>query len=106
MLDYATLNLDTYKVVKLLQERGYSEEAAEGFIAAIQEITLSGVATKQDIRNVQKEIAELRSTTKEDIDGLQLNIKDLETRLTARIYGGQIASVVAVIGALKLFGLL
>ena len=29
----------------------------------------------------------------------------LEARMTARVYGSQIASVVAVIGALKFFGL-
>ena len=60
-MELATLHLDTYKVVKLLQERGYTEAQAEGFIKAIQEITLSGVATKQDIQDVRSEIASLRT---------------------------------------------
>ncbi|MCB0633833.1 MAG: hypothetical protein KDD15_29080 [Lewinella sp.] len=38
-------------------------------------------------------------------DFLRAEIQTLESRLTARIYGGQIASVVAVVGALKFFGL-
>lgn len=62
-MELATLNLDTYKIVKLLQTKGYSEEQAEGFISAIQDITLSGVATKQDINDVKTEISELRHET-------------------------------------------
>ena len=56
-MELATLHLDTYKIVKLLQEKGYTEAQAEGFMQAIQEITLSGVATKQDIADVREEMA-------------------------------------------------
>ncbi len=56
------MNLDTYKIVKLLQGKGYSEKA-EGFIEAIQEITLSGVATKQDIADLRQAIADLKNDT-------------------------------------------
>ena len=59
----ATLHLDTYKVVKLLQDKGYTKKEAEGFIEAIQEITLSGVATKQDVQDLQKDIQYLRNET-------------------------------------------
>lgn len=59
-MELATLHLDTYKVVKLLKEKGYTEQEAEGFIQAIQEITLSGVATKQDVQDIRQEIQNLR----------------------------------------------
>ena len=62
MLDsYARLNLDTHKVVKLLQERGYSQESAEGFIEAVQEIALTGVATKQDVVDLDKRVSALEA---------------------------------------------
>lgn len=54
-MEYAQLHMDTYKIVQLLQTKGYSKDAAEGFIAAIQEITLSGVATKQDILELKND---------------------------------------------------
>ena len=60
-MELVTLHMDTYKVVKLLREKGYTKEEAEGFIEAIQEITLSGVATKQDIVDVKNEIQDLRN---------------------------------------------
>lgn len=55
-MQLATLNLDTYKVVKLLQEKGYTKDQAEGFIDAVQDITLSGVATKQDLQDLRNEV--------------------------------------------------
>ena len=39
-------------------------------------------------------------------DFLRSEINRLEARMTAKIYGGQIAAVVGVIGALKLFGVI
>ncbi len=71
-MDFATLHFDTYKVVQLLQSKGYTKDEAEGFIQAIQEVTLSGVATKQDILNVKTDIEEL---DKKIIKGLSDNIK-------------------------------
>ena len=62
-MELATLHMDTYKVVKLLQEKGYTKKEAEGFIEAIQEITLSGVATKKDLAFVREEIQQLRDDT-------------------------------------------
>ena len=70
-MEFATIHLDTYKVVTLLQEKGYSKEEAEGFIQAIQEITLSGVATRQDIVDVQNEIQNTKAELITDIQTLQ-----------------------------------
>lgn len=61
-MELATLHLDTYKVVQLLQSKGYTKKEAEGFIEAIQEITLSGVATKQDISDLKQDISDLKQT--------------------------------------------
>ena len=56
IMELATLHLDTYKVVKHLQGKGFTKKQAEGFIEAIQEITLSGVATKQDVQDAKNEM--------------------------------------------------
>lgn len=78
-MSFATLHLDTYKVVKLLQSKGYTKEEAEGFIEAIQEVTLSGVATKQDIADLKEEISKLEGNistldakTDKKIDNLKI----------------------------------
>ncbi len=74
-MEFATIHLDTYKVVTLLQEKGYSKEEAEGFIQAIQEITLSGVATRQDILDIQSEIQNTKAELIADIQSLQAKLQ-------------------------------
>lgn len=79
-MNFATLHFDTYKVVSLLTERGYSKEQAEGFIQAVQEVTISGVATKEDLQlskdSLQKEIRDLEIRLGDKIDkGLSGNLK-------------------------------
>lgn len=71
-MNIATLHLDTYKVVKLLQAKGYAKKEAEGFIEAIKEINLTGVATKQDIADLTKEIVRLENKL---VKGLSDNLK-------------------------------
>jgi len=62
-MQFANLNFDTYRTVTLLKERGYSKKQAEGFIEVMQEVTLSGVATKEDIQDVRNEIQQSRNET-------------------------------------------
>lgn len=69
-MELATLNLDTYKIVKLLQTKGYSEAQAEGFISTLQDITLSGVATKQDLFNIRNELKEEIQDVRKEISNL------------------------------------
>lgn len=97
-MELATLNLDTYKLVKLLQTKGYSEEQAEGFISTLQDITLSGVETKQDISDVRNElktdINDLRNELKEDIQDVRKEISNLlkfQIIQTLTIVGAMIA---------------
>ena len=91
----ATLNLNTHKVVKLLQERGYSEEQAEGFIDAVEEINLTGVATNQGLSNVRDELKDeiltFRNELKDEINNLRNEVKSdihgLRTELKGDIHG-------------------
>ena len=55
----ASLSIDTYKAVLLLQERGYSKQQAEGFVAVIQSADLADVATRYDIAALKDDIATL-----------------------------------------------
>jgi len=90
-MELATLHLDTYKVVKLLQSKGYSEAEAEGFIAAIQEITLSGAATKSDIAEVLKDMADIKTELKQDIAGLKNEMLKFQVVQTVAIVGVMVA---------------
>lgn len=74
--------IDTDKAVQALVKVGFKKEQAR---TMINELLLAG----DDL--VSK-------------DFLRSELAHLESRLTARIYGGQIAAVVAVVGVLKFFG--
>ena len=102
-MELATLNLDTYKVIKLLQEKGYTKKAAEGFIAAIQEITLSGVATKQDIQDVRGEIQHVKECLKAEIQEVRNEVKDLEIKIMKALSDNlrfQLLQTIAIIGVM------
>ena len=58
----ASLSLDTYKAISLLQQQGYSRQQAEGFIAVLQSADLADVATRADIAALKDEIAGLDRT--------------------------------------------
>jgi hypothetical protein len=45
----ATIAIDTYKVIKRLQERGFSRDQAEALVAVAQEVDISTMATKADL---------------------------------------------------------
>ena len=55
-MELATLHFDTYKAVNLLKDKGFTKKQSEGIIEVIQEVTLSGVATKQDVQDVKDEL--------------------------------------------------
>lgn len=58
----ASLSLDTYKTITLLQQQGYSKQQAEGFVAVLQSADLADVATRADIAALKDEIAGLDRT--------------------------------------------
>jgi hypothetical protein len=43
----ATIAIDTYKVIKRLQERGFTKDQAEALVSVAQEVDLSALATKE-----------------------------------------------------------
>jgi hypothetical protein len=71
-MNFATLHFDTYKVVNLLVSKGYTKDEAEGFIEAIQEVTLSGVATKQDVDDVKHDLKQEIHDVRNDMLKFQL----------------------------------
>ncbi len=73
-MELALLHLDTHKIVKLLKDKGYSEEQAEGFVGAMQEISLSGVATKQDIHDVRVEMYKIRDELRQEIQSVKVDL--------------------------------
>jgi hypothetical protein len=54
-----TVVLDTHRLISRLREHGFSEEQASGITEAIQEIDLTQLATRGDLREL-----ELRMTVK------------------------------------------
>lgn len=77
-MSLATITLDTHRVVKHLLLKGYSEDQAEGFIDAIREINLAGVATKQDIDAH-------RAETKASEIALRAEMKEIESSLRSEM---------------------
>ena len=51
-----TLVIDTYKVIKRLQERGFTKDQAEALVAVAQEIDLSAFVTKADLRDALRSL--------------------------------------------------
>ncbi|MEN0047704.1 MAG: hypothetical protein AAF806_11650 [Bacteroidota bacterium] len=81
--------IDTDKAVQALVGVGFKKEQAR---TLIKELIPAGdsLVTKDFLRA--------------EIIRLEGKIEKLESRIMTNIYGGQIAAVVAVVGALKLFG--
>jgi len=78
-----TVAIDTYKAIEALTKAGFNKKQARVLIDELSPIGDTVVTT----------------------DYFKSEINALEARMTARIYGGQIACVVGVIGALKFFDL-
>ena len=55
----ASLTIDTYKAITLLEQHGYSKAEAEGFVAVLQSADLMDVATHGDIAALSGQLAQL-----------------------------------------------
>jgi hypothetical protein len=55
----ASLTIDTYKAITLLEQHGYSKAEAEGFVAVLQSADLMDVATHSDIDDLAGQLAHL-----------------------------------------------
>jgi len=80
-----TIILDTHRLISRLKQHGFTEEQATGISEAMQEIDLSHLATRGDIKE------------------LELRLKELELRMTVKL-GSLIAVGVAFLAVLKFFG--
>ena len=97
-MQFANLHFDTYRTVNLLKERGYTKKQAEGFIEVMQEVTLSGVASKEDVQDVKEdiqdvrnEIQNVRNELKEDIQQSRNETLKFQIIQTLTIVGVMIA---------------
>ncbi len=55
----ASLSIDTYKTISLLQQQGYSKQQAEGLVVVLQSADLAEVATQADVAALKDGIASL-----------------------------------------------
>ena len=87
---------DTYKFVKHLTEKGFTEEQAEAL--AIEQVNLlnSNLATKADIAIIQRDIEVLRQETRANMEALKSNLlKWIFSALIAQ--GGLIVALVKLL---------
>ncbi len=56
----ASLSIDTYKAVSLLQQHGYSKQQAEGFVAVLQNADLADIATRADVADLKGDVQAVR----------------------------------------------
>ena len=49
----ATIAIDTYKIIKQLQERGFTKDQAEALVSVAQEVDISTMATKEDLKDLR-----------------------------------------------------
>ncbi len=70
----ATVTFDTYKAIKLLRERGFKKEQAEGLIEITQEIDVSGITTKEDLANLKVELMKFMFLLSMGIIGITVSL--------------------------------
>jgi hypothetical protein len=84
----SSLPTDTYRLVNLLKERGFTESQAGGIVEVIQEVDLSSFVTKRDIKEMEL--------------ALKRDLKELELGMTIKL-GGLIVAGTGVLAALQIF---
>jgi hypothetical protein len=75
---------DTHKLIASLQKRGFTTQQAEGIADAIKEVQTIGIATKDDIQTIRDEIRNLKISLIMWMIGIQL------------AYGALIVAVIAL----------
>ena len=65
------LIFDTFDYAKKLQRAGLTEEQASVHVEALRTLIEHELATKQDIANVQRDIAELHKETQQGIESFR-----------------------------------
>ena len=57
-----TIVMDTHKLIERLKKSGFSQEQATGITEALQEIDLSQLSTKADLRDVELRLIKWMAT--------------------------------------------
>ena len=101
--------LDTHQTVKDLTAAGFTDAQAEALTSAlrqVQQIDLSGVATKADLAatrvDLHQEIADLRSEMKLEFANVRREMAEMKTELIKWVLGIGFAQVAAIVALLKL----
>lgn len=74
-MESAHLHLDTHRIVKNLESRGFTEEQAEGGLQAIEEIRLVGVSTKEDIANIRQDLKQTEQSLRQDFQQIEKSLR-------------------------------
>ena len=95
--------LDTLEYARRLRQAGFSEQQAEGQAQALAAVMTDSIATKQDLRELEKRM-DARFDQQEAVFEARLDarLSDLERRLTLRLGGMMIAGIGAVSALVKL----
>lgn len=103
-MELATLHLDTYKVINLLQDKGFSKEQSEGILAIMQQVSISGMATKQDIQDLKEstkqDIQDLRESARQDVQNLEVKVERLIGETKNEMLKFQIIQTIAIVGVM------
>ena len=112
----AHLRLDTHRIIKGLEKRGFTEEQAEGVLQAIEEIELQGVVTKGDLASLEAvlktdlntvktmlsgEISTLDKALRDEISTVQNDVQGVRENLNTfrvEIYKAMFYQVFAIVG--------
>jgi hypothetical protein len=84
-----TITFDTYKVVNMLQTKGFTKDQAEALVEAAKEIDLSEIATKGDLKDLKNE--------------LHGEIRELQINLMKWITGMLLAQAGLIVALLQIF---
>lgn len=71
IMELATTQFDTYKVVNLLKEKGFTKKQAEGFVEAIQNVSFTGIS-KDDLLDVESTLRGEVQTIRESISSMKV----------------------------------
>ena len=98
-----TIAFDTLVYAKRLKSVGFTESQAEALAESQAQLIESRLATKQDIELVRRDMKELEGSLKRDMKAsdvsLERDLKEMEMRLTIRM-GILIAASIAIVSTL------
>ena len=95
-----TITFDTLKFVETLKTHGMHEEQAKGVAEAFRDAQGEAeLATRRDIDNVRRDLAETELRLKHEIELARLEMRDLERRMTIKL-GAMMMIAIGVVAML------